>query len=78
MICRANGVPQPTITWIKIGSNDVLGSGEQFTIINTSGGDDGTYTCIAKNELDEDRRDVTLNVQSKSLCRLDILKVVLK
>ena len=69
MVCRAGGVPRPTITWVKAlaGNNEkIVGVGEQFTIANTSGSDDGKYTCRAKNELGSDSREVTLHVQSTS------------
>ena len=68
MVCRAGGVPRPTITWVKglSGDEKIVGVGEQFTIANTSGSDDGKYTCRAKNELGSDSREVTLNVQSMS------------
>ena len=65
MVCRANGVPTPKIVWKKTGSNKELGSGEQFVIVKPKGSDDGTYTCTATNELGQDSREVTLNVQSK-------------
>ena len=72
MVCRADGVPAPTITWIKTGSSKILGTGEQFVITDTSGNDDGTYRCTAKNELGDDSKDVTLNVRSKFMCTLDV------
>lgn len=65
MACRADGVPQPTITWMKTGNSEILTHGEQLQIFNSSSGDDGTYTCIAKNYLGNDSREITLNVQSK-------------
>ena len=66
MVCRADGVPRPTVYWVKTSNEKRVGEGEQFTIANTSGSDDGKYTCNAKNELGGDSREVTLNVQSKS------------
>ena len=72
MVCRANGVPAPRITWIKTGSSKVLGTGEQFVITNTSGKDDGSYRCTARNELGDDSKDITLNVRSKFMCTLDV------
>ena len=65
MVCRANGVPTPKIIWKKTGSGKELGYGEQFVIVRTKGSDDGTYTCTAANELGQDAREITLNVQSK-------------
>ena len=75
MTCRAKGVPQPTITWKKIGGDNLDCSGEQCIIRNTSGKNDGTYRCVAKNELGEDWKEITLNVQSKFSCSLDVLMV---
>ena len=64
MSCK--GVPQPTIIWTRSGSSKELAYGEQFLIVNTKGSDDGTYLCIARNDVgQQDSIDVTLNVQSK-------------
>ncbi|XP_078379844.1 hemicentin-1-like [Oculina patagonica] len=65
MVCRANGVPTPRIIWRKSGSYKELASGEEFSIVNTSGSDDGTYTCTAKNYLGQDSREITLNVRTR-------------
>ncbi|KAL9964639.1 hypothetical protein ACROYT_G028311 [Oculina patagonica] len=65
MVCRANGVPTPEIIWRKSGSNKQLASGEEFSIVDTSGSDDGTYTCTAKNDLGQDSREITLNVRTR-------------
>ncbi|XP_078379865.1 protein turtle homolog B-like isoform X3 [Oculina patagonica] len=65
MVCRANGVPTPEIIWRKSGSNTQLASGEEFSIVHTSGSDDGTYTCTAKNDLGQDSREITLSVQTR-------------
>ncbi|CAH3167452.1 unnamed protein product [Pocillopora meandrina] len=67
MICRAKGVPQPTITWTKIGGDKLDCSGEQCTIRNTSGKNDGTYRCVARNELGEVSEGITLNVQTRPI-----------
>ena len=68
LVCRANGVPQPKIIWTRSGSSKELAYGEQFLIVNTTGSDDGTYRCIAKNDNGEqDSVDIILNVQSKYL-----------
>ncbi|XP_078379822.1 hemicentin-2-like isoform X2 [Oculina patagonica] len=65
MVCRANGVPTPEIIWRKSGSNKELASGEEFSIVHTSGSDDGKYTCTAKNDLGQDSREITLNVRTR-------------
>lgn len=65
MVCRADSVPQAMITWSKTGNSEILAYGEQFQIFNTSNLDDGTYTCVARNYLGSDSREIALNVQSK-------------
>ena len=65
MVCRADGVLQPTITWTKASSGKNVGSGEQFHIVNTRSSHDGAYTCTATNELGSDSKGLTLHVQSK-------------
>ena len=66
LVCRAKGVPQPRIIWTRSGSIKELAYGEQFLIVNTKGSDDGTYRCIARNDINQqDSKDVILNVQSK-------------
>ena len=65
MLCRADSVPEPTITWRKKGSSEVLTYGEQLHIVNAYSSDDSAYTCTASNYLGQDTKEVTLNVQSK-------------
>ena len=65
MVCRADGVPQPTISWTNASSGKNVGSGEQFHIVNTRSSDDGAYTCTATNELGSVSEGLTLHVQSK-------------
>ena len=67
MVCGADGVPRPTITWKKMSSDKIVGKGEEFHIVAASETDDGTYICFAQNELGDDSREVTLKVQSKCL-----------
>ena len=74
MVCRANGVPTPKIIWKKSGNSKELAYGEQFLIVDTSGSDDGTYTCTATNDLGQDSREITLNVQSKYAVDVSILQ----
>lgn len=64
-MCGAEGVPEPTITWRKTSNQKIVGYGEKFTMANTNGSNDGRYICIARNELGEVAKEVTLNVQSK-------------
>ena len=67
MVCGADGVPRPTITWKKMSSGRIVGEGEEFHIVAASETDDGVYICFAKNELGDDSKGVTLQVQSKCL-----------
>ena len=65
MVCGADGVPRPTITWKKMSSGRIVGEGEEFHIVAASKTDDGVYICFVQNELGDDSRGVTLQVQSK-------------
>ena len=65
MVCWTEGVPKPKVTWKKSSTDQIVGYGEVFTIGNTTGRDEGKYTCTSKNELGTDSKEVTLNVQSK-------------
>ena len=65
MVCGADGVPRPTITWKKMSSGRIVGEGEEFHIVAASKTDDGVYICFAQNELGDDSKGVTLQVQSK-------------
>ena len=67
MVCGADGVPRPTITWKKMSSGKIVGKGEEFHIVAASETDDGTYICFAQNERGDDSRGVILQVQSKCL-----------
>ena len=65
MVCGADGVPRPTITWKKMSRGKIVAEGEEFHIVAVSETDDGVYICFAQNELGVDSREVTLDVQSK-------------
>ena len=65
MVCGADGVPRPTITWKKMSSGRIVGEGEEFHIVAASETDDGVCICFAQNELGDDSKGVTLQVQSK-------------
>ena len=67
MVCGADVVPRPTITWKKMSSGRIVGEGEEFHIVAASKTDDGVYICFAQNELGDDSKGVTLQVQSKCL-----------
>ncbi|CAH3172596.1 unnamed protein product, partial [Porites lobata] len=63
MVCGADGVPRPTITWKKMSRGKIVAEGEEFHIVAVSETDDGVYICFAQNELGVDSREVTLDVQ---------------
>jgi len=66
LVCRAKGVPQPRIIWTRSDGSKELAYGEEFLIVDTKGSDDGTYRCIARNNIgQQDSINVILNVQSK-------------
>ena len=65
MVCGADCVPRPTITCTKMSSGKIVGEGEAFHIVAASETDDGVYICFAQNELGDDSKGVTLQVQSK-------------
>ena len=67
MVCGADGVPRPTITWKKMSSGRIVGEGEEFHIVAASETDDGVYICFAQNEVGDYSKGVTLQVQSKCL-----------
>ena len=46
-------------------SGKIVGEGEAFHIVAASETDDGVYICFAQNELGDDSKGVTLQVQSK-------------
>ena len=48
-VCKATGVPTPTITWTKVGESRVYSQMETLTMLKVSKGDRGTYKCEASN-----------------------------
>ena len=48
----------------------VQASDGSLTITKTVEGDSGTYTCVAKTELDQDEASATLTVQGEYYCSL--------
>ncbi|XP_039213555.1 hemicentin-1 isoform X2 [Crotalus tigris] len=69
LVCLANGIPTPTISWLKDGQT--LSSNFHVTfenqkmglrILNSEVNDTGRYTCIASNEAGEDNQHFILKV----------------
>ncbi|XP_047443825.1 hemicentin-1 isoform X2 [Mugil cephalus] len=71
LVCVAQGVPQPTLSWEKDG-NPLSESAGEYTIlpsgelvIDIAQPDDaGGYTCVATNAVGQDSRTVTLSVHT--------------
>ncbi|XP_074490966.1 hemicentin-1 isoform X1 [Sebastes fasciatus] len=71
LVCVAEGVPQPSLSWEKdgnllsesTGEYTILPSGE--LVIDTAQPDDGgRYTCVATNAVGQDSRTTTLSVHT--------------
>ncbi|XP_013923010.1 PREDICTED: hemicentin-1-like [Thamnophis sirtalis] len=69
LVCLANGIPTPTISWLKDGQTFSVNLRATFEnqkgglhISNSEINDSGRYTCIASNEAGEDNQHFTLKV----------------
>uniref|UniRef100_A0A3Q3K3Y4 Hemicentin 1 n=1 Tax=Monopterus albus TaxID=43700 RepID=A0A3Q3K3Y4_MONAL len=71
LVCVADGVPQPSLSWKKDG-NPLSESSGEYTILPSGElvidivqpGDAGSYTCVATNAVGQDSRTVTLSVHT--------------
>ncbi|KAI3368574.1 hypothetical protein L3Q82_025583, partial [Scortum barcoo] len=71
LVCAAEGVPQPSLSWEKDGNLLIESTGE-YTILPSGEliidiaqpHDAGSYTCVATNEVGQDSRTVTLSVHT--------------
>lgn len=70
--CPVGGVPPPQVTWLKNGEALVprpgirfLSNGRQVEISRTQVTDAARYTCVAKNEAGELRKNYDLEVLGK-------------
>uniref|UniRef100_A0A1I8EMT3 Immunoglobulin I-set domain-containing protein n=1 Tax=Wuchereria bancrofti TaxID=6293 RepID=A0A1I8EMT3_WUCBA len=77
--CQAVGKPKPHYQWIKYadGDEEIIALSEKYDINDGTliirdliPADRGTYSCIAKNALDETRLDFNLTVFSKPRLKL--------
>ena len=66
LTCNVTGQPFPTVTWSKAGkklNSNSKTSGEKLTLFHvTPHKDNGTYTCKAKNLMNEDEIDTKVTV----------------
>ncbi|XP_077463990.1 hemicentin-1 [Stigmatopora argus] len=68
--CEANGVPAPSLTWLKDGSPvtsvshgiQLLSNGRVLSLRSAQVSDTGRYTCVAVNAGGEQQRDFQLRV----------------
>ena len=60
LLCESDGVPVPTVTWLKIGgvSNFSYPSGQRLIIRNVNRTEAGTYRCTASNGIGKTALDV--------------------
>ena len=71
--CVVQGVPEPTVTWLKDGAA-LLADGSQYSdlpdgtlaIAQVGVSDAGVYTCVASNVAGRDEADVQVQVQGAS------------
>ncbi|CAJ1060969.1 hemicentin-1 [Xyrichtys novacula] len=71
LVCVAEGVPQPSLSWEKDGTPLTEGTGE-FTILpsgelvidSAQSEDAGIYTCVATNAVGQDSHTVSLSVHT--------------
>ncbi|KTF76822.1 hypothetical protein cypCar_00021533 [Cyprinus carpio] len=66
--CVAQGVPEPSVSWLKDGSTLLDGSqykisGEALTLNQVGLMDEGVYTCVASNIAGQDEATIQLHVQ---------------
>lgn len=68
--CVAEGLPTPAITWYRMAGalpsgNHVIYSNGTLVLRSVRKGDEGIYTCLAKNILGEAKAFVSFNIICK-------------
>lgn len=72
LLCSADGIPKPNITWSKLNSMSELPSGAvadegRLQLFSVRSEDSGTYRCQARSVAGNESHNITLNVQGKGL-----------
>lgn len=60
--CAADGNPDPLISWNFQGTPVPGAQGGIFTISSATAVNEGVYTCIAANTVDQDTADASLTI----------------
>ena len=73
--CRVQGVPLPTITWLKNGevlenNGHVELKGDELVIVQGMASDSGLYQCFAENRVGMDQDTVRLDVEPAGMLHL--------
>ena len=75
MDCRASGIPDPNLRWIREGelftfvshpNLRIQDGGQTLQVLNAQLPDTGAYTCFASNEAGNATKDFLLNVLGNS------------
>ena len=74
LICNAEGIPKPSITW-KFNNTNVVQpvSEEEYKILHAIHSDTGLYTCIAKNKYGETKKDIFVRVLTLPVIKKEII-----
>ncbi|CAB3251608.1 unnamed protein product [Arctia plantaginis] len=70
LACSVDGVPTPTVKWVRNGmtlhtSKDIVITSDHSLKIRTKLSDDGLYTCVAENYMDSSSKSIIVNVFEK-------------
>ena len=60
--CEASGIPAPSVSWVKVGSNERTNRNE-LVLTNISRSQAGEYRCEATNPCGNASESVTVDVQ---------------
>ena len=71
--CTAQGSPNPTYTWYKVGSPNQIATGSVFEVVNAPKTALGTYTCKASNNYGSNEAMVIVDIQCMLLLHISII-----